>query len=294
LTRKTSGRSPADVLLRAVVAGGAVRYEAGKDGIAVSARRGADEATGALEWAFGAGAQGVTPVGRVGDQFFEHRFSYYAAAGGMAVTFGHPENAGTAREMLGLPQSAHTITSCFRCHATGVESAPNGPDLGAMQVGVRCERCHGPGRQHVDAAKAGGPVPEVRRAIFNPGRLTAKAQVEYCGQCHRLPEPGGKSPEPELENPLSVRFSPIGLMASRCFLENRKLTCITCHDPHENARSRTDASYTAACAGCHHSSPKAGSPCRRASGQDCLPCHMRQASPGAYLKFTDHRIRVYQ
>ena len=281
----------AEVLLERGASSGPLVYAARDNGISVTAATGGDEATGLLVWAFGAGAQGITPVGRLGDQFFEHRFSFYRAAGRMSLTFGHPAVAGTARAMLGLPQSSHTITACFQCHATGVDGAANGPDLSAMQPGVQCERCHGPGRRHVEMAKARATAEEVRRAIFNPGRLPAAALVEYCGQCHRLPEPGASSPEPEIENPVAVRFAPVGLLASRCFIRSRRLTCTTCHDPHQDARPATDASYVKACANCHESAPKSGSACRRAAGQNCLPCHMRQASLNANLKFTDHRIR---
>jgi hypothetical protein len=77
------------------------------------------------------------------------------------------------------------------------------------------------------------------------------------------------------------------------FLESKRLGCTTCHDPHEDARVRTDAWYTERCTACHAAAPKKGSACRRAAGEACLPCHMRQASLGPYLKFTDHRIRVY-
>jgi len=270
-----------------------MRYAARDGGIAVTARSGGEEASGALEWGFGAGAQGITPVGRAGGQFFEHRFSYYLAARRMALTFGHPARAATATSALGLPQSAHTITACFRCHATGVEETAAGPDLSRIQPGVQCERCHGPGREHIELAEKQATLAVVRRALLNPGRLPPKAQVEVCGQCHRLPPNADVSPEPELEDPVSVRFAPIGLLASRCFTRSGRLRCTSCHDPHENAGNRTEASYPSVCTGCHATPPKPGASCPRASGRNCLPCHMRQASPGAYLKFTDHRIRVY-
>ncbi len=270
----------AEALLKDGSPGGVVSYRKAPGGLLARA----GDAGGFLEWAFGAGAQGITPVGRVDGQYFEHRFSLYTAAGRVALTFGHPAQAATPRAALGLPQSSHTITTCFECHATGVEA---GPDLSNMRPGVQCERCHGPGRRHVELAAAGASAAEVRRAVLNPGRLPAKAQVEVCGQCHRLPDPGDDSPEPELENPVAVRFAPIGLLASRCLRKSKRLACTTCHDPHEDARPRTDASYARRCAGCHAG---AHQPARG----DCLECHMRRASIAPYLKFTDHRIRVYR
>jgi hypothetical protein len=291
--RPISQSPVADVLLNGAPPDATVRYASRGDGISATVRQNGAEAAAVLEWAFGAGAQGITPVGRAGEQYLEHRFSYYAAAGHVLATFGHPQRAATPLAMLGLPQSARTITACFQCHATGVENTARGPDLSAMQPGVQCERCHGPGRRHMEIANAGGRAAEVRRAVLNPGQFPAKAQVEICGECHRLPAPGSTVPEPEVEDPIAVRFAPVGLMASRCFLQSKHLACTTCHDPHEDARARTDASYTAGCTACHAAAPKIGSACRRAAGEACLPCHMRQASLGPYLKFTDHRIRVY-
>jgi predicted CXXCH cytochrome family protein len=229
-----------------------------------------------LKWAFGAGAQGITPVGMVGAQYFENRYSYYPQARRYALTFGHPANG-----RLGLLQDDRTITQCFNCHATNVQS---GPDLSSMTTGIKCERCHGPGRAHVAAP---------RTAMLNPGRLAPKSQVQICGECHRLPQPGNSSPEPEIEDPVSVRFAPIGLMASRCFIESRKLACTTCHDPHTDARPRLDRSYTERCLTCHADVPAAAGACRRASRENCLTCHMRQVALTDYLKFTDHRIRIY-
>jgi hypothetical protein len=288
--RAIGGSVLAEVLTAQSVPDGALRYEARGGTIAVTARANGAEGAGVLEWAFGAGAQGITPVGRAGGAYFEHRYSYYPQAGRVAPTFGHPARASGPLALLGMPQSARTIASCFGCHATGVDESAGLADIGRVEMGVRCERCHGPGKQHAEAANAGTPT---AGSIVNAGKFPAKAEVEFCGQCHRLPVAGAASPEPEIEDPVTVRFAPIGLMASRCFTESKRLRCTTCHDPHEDARPRTDLAYSRSCAGCHSSAPSAAAKCRRAAGENCLPCHMRQAVLSAYLKFTDHRIRVY-
>lgn len=241
-----------------------------------------------LEWAFGAGAQGITPVGRLSSgQYFEYKSSYYTRIHGLATTFGH-----AARAKLGVLQDNKTITHCFSCHATNVRP---GPDLQTMQPGVQCERCHGPGGAHIAAAKAGLASTAVRREVLNPGRLGATAQAQVCGECHRIAEPDAGD-EPELENPVTVRFAPVGLMASRCFRQSKTLTCLTCHDPHENARPRTDSAYSTKCMSCHAQDRTRVKLCRRKeapAAANCLTCHMQQASLGSYLRFTDHRIRVY-
>lgn len=247
------------------------------------------QSVGSLEWIFGAGAQGLTLVGRTEDRYFEHRLSWYAAPQRLALTFGHPLQVG--RDPLGLPQPNETIYRCFNCHATAVERGLHQPDLTAMIPGVTCERCHGPGDLHVAAARAGRPLNEIASTISNARRLPAPARVEFCGGCHRLPGRNQDSPAPEIEDPVSVRFQPIGLMASRCFKASKRLWCGTCHDPHEDAVSRDDASYTAACSVCHSAQHR--SKCPRPRNTACVACHMQRSSPAPLLTFTDHRIRVY-
>ena len=54
-----------------------------------------------------------------------------------------------------------------------------------LPQGIDCQRCHGPGRAHVEAAMSGHAAPElVRSTIVNPGRLGRERQLEVCMQCH--------------------------------------------------------------------------------------------------------------
>ena len=269
---------------------GKLQYRSAAAGIVVHEQ---DAPEVLLEWAFGAGVQGSTPVGHLGDQYIEHRFSYYSRLGNVAPTFGHPPKVSTPIAELGVLQDSKTITHCFNCHATGVRQGSAGPELDGLLPGVQCERCHGPGSSHIAAAREGRPVAAIRREIVNPGRFPAEALIEICGQCHRLPGPD-IGDAPELENPVTVRFAPIGLLASRCFRESKRISCITCHDPHENAKPRTDLGYTSKCLGCHATDTHPIKQCRRNERENCVPCHMRQAALGPYLRFTDHRIRVLE
>ncbi|MFN0104386.1 MAG: cytochrome c3 family protein [Bryobacteraceae bacterium] len=242
-------------------------------GLAVTTAKGKQRVTALLEWAFGSGAQAVTPVGRYKGAFFEHRISYYRAPDRAARTIGHSGTPSVSAEAaLGIRQDAATITRCFACHATGVRE---GPELSDMTPGVTCERCHGPGSEHV------------RRA--ENAKMQRTAAVSLCAECHRMP--GGSGREPELRDPASVRFQLVGLSASACYRESGRLTCVSCHDPHQDA-VRTAGPYVAVCAGCH-TAPAKGAGCGRSAKQDCLPCHMRKSTPLPYLTFTDHRIRVY-
>ncbi|MBV8830536.1 MAG: hypothetical protein JO108_15025 [Acidobacteriaceae bacterium] len=267
---------------------GRLGYESSPDGIVVHEKDAPDVL---LEWAFGAGVQGSTAVGQLGNQFIEHRFSYYSRIQDLAPTFGHPPRVITPIAELGVLQDSKTITRCFSCHGTGAQQTPSGPDLTGLLPGVQCERCHGPGSSHIQAVRDGAQLAIIRREIANPGRLPALAQIQFCGQCHRLPGPD-TGDAPELENPVTIRFAPVGLLASRCFREGKTLSCLNCHNPHEDLKPRTDLSYTRTCVRCHAADTQSVKLCRRKQGGICVTCHMPQGSVSPYLTFTDHRIRV--
>jgi hypothetical protein len=92
------------------------------------------------------------------------------------------------------------------CHTTGFDFVPPDPPpasqhwkmQGAGEMAIGCERCHGPGSKHVEAAKQ----KEAEGSKLNPDRdqlfivhglrdLSLDQQNQVCGQCHaRL---GGKS-----------------------------------------------------------------------------------------------------
>ena len=65
---------------------------------------------------------------------------------------------------------------CLACHATAhnVPAAYRGPGF-RMGEGVTCEKCHGPGGEHVQAMKTG--------QAGNKGELARPAE-EFCWRCH--------------------------------------------------------------------------------------------------------------
>ena len=243
-------------------------YSPALKGIQVIVERAGQSASALLEWAFGAGVRGITPVGSMDGHYFEHRVSWYTLGDRAGLTMGHSADAPAGiQTALGQKQAADVIARCFDCHAT--DSQDN------MRPGIECERCHGAGAAHVQA-------PSVRN-IQDPGRLSSEGLVRFCGQCHRLPPS-------EVDERESIRFAPIGLMASRCFRQSQKLSCLACHDPHANV-SQDASYYSAKCVGCHPNAMPAVD-CRRATGGNCLPCHMPKVGTAPFLTFTDHRIRV--
>lgn len=235
-----------------------------------------------LDWAFGAGAKAITLVGRGPAGAFEHRISWYAAPRQLSLTPGHPDSASPdPLSALGVLQKPDNLNRCFNCHATGFRSLS-----AAFEPGVQCERCHGPGERHIALATAKKPS---AAAVVNGGRMTGRNAVLLCAECHRSPSPLAASPTPELDQPASIRFAPVGFLASKCFQKSKDFSCQSCHSPHENLRPASDPGYARVCAKCHAGGGKQACPRQ----PDCISCHMKQDEPLPYLSFTDHRIRVY-
>lgn len=69
----------------------------------------------------------------------------------------------------------------------------------ALPEGIGCQRCHGPGRRHIEAARAAArnrpATPEARRdardsvrvTITNPSKLEPSRRRDVCAQCHHQP-----------------------------------------------------------------------------------------------------------
>src|SRR5262249_9096807 len=77
------------------------------------------------------------------------------------------------------------------------------------------------------------------------------------------------------------------LRQSACFQKSAgRLTCTTCHNPHQKAV----VDYRAKCAGCHASVKVAAHPGTQA---DCASCHMprRRTKDAIHVVMTDHRIQ---
>jgi predicted CXXCH cytochrome family protein len=69
--------------------------------------------------------------------------------------------------------------SCAGCHNTGLElkKAERGYESTYVELNTGCEKCHGPGSDHMKAPKAKGK-------IINPNKMNYERSLEVCGQCH--------------------------------------------------------------------------------------------------------------
>ncbi|MCP5119438.1 MAG: hypothetical protein GY953_52220 [bacterium] len=250
-----------------------------------------------VEWALGAGGQGVTFVSR-GNQswYLEHSFSYYTAIQGMDVTPGHDYEPETLEHAMGVlyetlnPETG--IIGCFECHSTGPVTAGKDGVLSPHEPGVRCEACHGPGKKHVEAIGK-GRLKKARGAIRNPRRLSADRMIHFCGACHRRPTLGRDNED--LDDPWNTRHSSVYLSLSRCFKKSKgRLTCLTCHDPHLPLRRSDPAHYSAQCATCHEPASHPEGHFAATESADCTGCHMPTVKPHPHLAFHNHWIGVYR
>lgn len=244
--------------------------------------------------------------------------AWYSENGGeWAMNPGHDRD-------YALPPRA-VAYECMFCH-NAYPKIPLGHDEpgseplfeGALPEGIGCERCHGDGAEHMRVAKtAGAKVDEIRKAIVNPARLTRDRQMEVCMQCHlettslQLPHsivkygraPFSYKPGEPLGNYMiffdhavgspyrddfEIAHSAYRLRKSRCFLDS-KMTCTTCHNPHDIPRGEKAAlHYNAVCGECHRSLPA-----QHTKAADCVTCHMpkRRTEDVVHAVMTDHYIQ---
>jgi tetratricopeptide (TPR) repeat protein len=276
----------------------------------------------------------------------ELRIDYILGSGNHARTYLHRTARGTLIELpLGWysengghwgmapgsdtdhPRARRFVSyKCMSCH-NGIPQIPAGneaPDsdpvfTGELPEGIDCQRCHGPGGEHVRRAAAPGSKPDyIRSAIVNPARLNSKLRMEVCLQCH-LETTSGRIPATITRfgrGPFSFipgqaleafalhfdhapgtghddKFEIVGASAyrlrqSQCFLKSAgKLTCDTCHNPHSIPRgAEAVAHYSSVCRQCHAVKQGNIAPIgsliaagKHPAAADCAGCHMPKRRP---------------
>jgi hypothetical protein len=249
-------------------------------------------------YVFGQGKAGQTYVYKHAGAYYESRVSYYTEIKGLDVTIGHtkPEPGKDALvDVLGRLTSGDELRECVGCHTT---AAVVGKELhfDRLVPGVNCESCHGPGGDHVASMKAGDFK---NLKIFNPGKLDGDALTQdFCGKCHRSAETVLFLPQPSGVN--NVRFQPYRIFNSKCYSDDKRISCVGCHDPHTSVEMDVKF-YDDKCMACH--APKGTSAAALAAKKleppcpvgtnTCATCHMPKVPlPGGHMDFTDHRIRI--
>ncbi len=272
-----------------------------------------------IDYVIGSGNHSRSYLHRAPDgQLIELSVSWYSEGSGYwAMSPGY--------DWKGQKDFRRAITGeCMFCH-NGYPKGDAGLERSVfpekLPEGIDCQRCHGPGRAHVEAAMPDHAAPElVRSTIVNPGRLSRERQLEVCMQCHlktSFHEPNEERafdravfsyrPGQPLED-FKLYFKPAGhenddnfeidhaayrLRKSACF-RNSQMTCLTCHDPHDIPRGQEAvAHYTEVCLSCHQGVAHTIALPRTST---CLTCHMpkRRTNDVVHAVMTDHFIRRTQ
>lgn len=257
----------------------------------LTAAKGAARSMASLEWAFGSGLKGITPLGRTAaGTWIESRLTWYANLRGIDFTTGSSQyDPANAEESLGRELTPAEVAECFGCHTTGFDPSSGTPARNEM--GILCERCHGPGLAHVRAATRRDSV---NGTIFNPVRLGGFAQAQMCGACHGRPPQDNDFDALRLleQTPHSVRFPSQRIVLSRCFNETfGELACTACHDPHGDVKDEAPT-FDSTCLSCHDTDKRERASVCPTAAEDCASCHMPKERVMRHSMFSDHWIRV--
>ena len=222
---------------------------------------------------------------------------------------------------------------CMFCH-NAYQAIPAGHDdagsepvfEGALPEGIDCQRCHGPGGNHLRAAQAPGTrIEVVKAAIVNPAHLSPQRAMEVCMQCHLettsfpLPnatrrfdrgpfsyQPGeplsaftlffDHAPGAGKDDNFEIVSSAYRLRKSQCFIRSSgKLTCTTCHNPHDIPHGPSAADhYNSVCRQCHTAAVTALIAAKKhTQNSGCIDCHMpkRRTEDVVHGVMTDHLIQ---
>jgi predicted CXXCH cytochrome family protein len=261
------------------------RHQAGFDGAVTNVFE------AGVNYRIGSGNHARSYISRTkAGELIELPITWYARNGGywaMSPGYDRPDHAGFSRKIGYRCMSCHN--GYIQTQSDELEEDARFPDR--LPEGIDCQRCHGPGGAHLEAARQGAPAERVRGAIINPARLSHDRQMEVCMQCHlettslKLPatlprygrgafsyrpgEPLGDyilhfdrerrqadasgTYQDEDEDRIEFVSAVYRLRKSACYTQSRgSLSCVSCHNPHEP--SSTPAAlrrYTDACQGCH-------------------------------------------
>ena len=279
----------------------------GDDRIELESRAGDQVFQAIVDYAVGSGRHGITMIARDNEGIErELRVSYFAEKQSWGETKGinfAPRDAG---DHIGIPLGSQSLDHCLHCHTTWSRSvvagraSARGPE--GQDRGIGCERCHGPGLNHVKAARSG----YAELAIALNAKTPHAVRLKSCASCHAAD--GSVQPsDPEFTRAQGTTF-----LFSRCYRASTdQMSCTTCHDPHRSVETSM-SHYETKCLACHGAiSPPLGTPrsarvdhdtrqstapsCPVNTAANCISCHMPKVDdPSRRSRFTDHHIRIHR
>lgn len=211
---------------------------------------------------------------------------------------------------------------CMDCHTTYFDfrGSPNRYTPNSVILGVSCERCHGPGKEHIEYHQE-NPNAVSAVAITNPEGLTRQQQLDICGQCHAGTSqlkgsamrfrPGDALADfyheeeagASIANTVHSSNQLSRLAESECYI-NSEMTCSDCHHSHEHERDEIFV-FSERCLACHE---EESCGMHGTIGLDlkanCIDCHMpsrptkklqlKSIEGDIFPPLRDHKIRIDQ
>ena len=258
-----------------------------------------------MTYVLGSGRHAFTPIGR--DEAGvprELRLTYYSAISSWDRTPGHKAEPAERDMYLGERQTDDSLRRCLNCHTTNFRAAVTRTGPEAVDRGIGCERCHGPGGNHLEAVEISFLDFAIGKFRRSAGGGSAKAMA-VCSECHSPQNRTFDRNDPAT----TVRFQALTLTWSRCFTMSRgTLDCLNCHSAHGDV-NQSPSFYEAKCLACHSSEtpvPKSQTlndssamqlqrrvACPVNPSNNCVTCHMPKIPAMEHSLFTDHHIRVH-
>jgi Tfp pilus assembly protein PilF len=268
-----------------------------------------------VSFVLGSGTQGRAYLFDRDGYIYESPISWYSQKKIWDLSPGYAESI-----LCGRPITAN----CLFCHSNRFRPVKDSlnhfekPVFDGFAIG--CERCHGPGQLHVERQERAPVAESPDDTIVNPAKLPAAVREAVCQQCHLIGtsrhlrrgrevfdyRPGLPLYEywaifvpPPLSAANSQAVGQVEQMyVSRCFrASQRKLGCISCHDPHElPSEDKKVDYYRQRCLQCHEEKSCTAPETDRhqtSPKDNCIQCHMPRFDTAdiAHTASTDHRIR---
>ena len=268
----------------------------------------------------GSARKGQTYLYWNGPKLYQLPVSYYTAQSSWCNSPGYPSTIAKFDRQVGA--------QCMECHATYAHTDIASNDMlfpdREIIYGIQCERCHGPGRQHM-AWFTAHPKDSVSKYIINAKYLSRQQQLDACALCHSglrtekqpafsfaagdtLDNYSTPDYNTDSASMLDVHGNQYGLLtASKCF-HMSEMTCSSCHNAHNNEYSN-EKIFSQRCMNCHNNTSHDTCTLKKRDGivlsDNCIDCHMPlQSSKKIFLQLTDrekstadfvrtHRVAVY-
>lgn len=211
---------------------------------------------------------------------------------------------------------------CATCHQTGFDK---GYDFASRtyrshwsDLTAGCESCHGPGKDHVEAARQGNPRQSLMPKL-GPGQQ--ENELNVCGPCHARRDAFSQA-QPPAGSPFSDHYALSLLTPDLYFgdgqqnaevfilgsflqskMKAKGVTCSNCHEAHANGLL---AEGNAVCTQCHNEAGRSEFPTLRQAQYDtpahhhhetgseaaqCVTCHMPERNYMLIDPRRDHFFR---